>query len=146
MVTSVTAEDAAESITPLERGKIRRDVLATARGGMNAWLDDDLEAMPQYFGAEYLDEFKKQATTYADEGKIRVRSHSEIVSNVTKIASSGKQALVEYNFTDDSYFTDTNGKVLSEPDHQKTVFQLTLELTDSDWRVVRIIGRSDSLK
>ncbi len=146
VVNSVPAPNTLTTITPIERGKIRREVERVVKDGMAAWLENDLGLMPRYFSEENVEQFKKQAATYGDEGRVRVRSHSEVRISVTEIASSGKQALVEYNFTDDSYFSDLGGKNLSEPKRRETVFQLTLEYTTGGWRIIRIIGRLDSLQ
>ncbi len=146
VITSVTAPNTLTTITPIERGKIRREVERVAEDGMAAWLEGDFGIMPRYFSDENVVQFKKQAGTYADEGKVRMRSHSTVRSGVTEIASTGKQALVEYNFTDDSYFADLSGEKLSEPQHKETVFQLTLENTSVGWRIIRIIGRLESLQ
>lgn len=146
VITSVTSSDQSGSLTPLERGKIRREVERVAGEGLAAWLEADVAAMSLYFTEDYVAGFEEREAGYAAAGKKRMRVHSEVSSGMTELGTTGEQALVDYNFTDDSYFADLQGKQLTEPERKETVFQLTLEKTDEGWRIIRIIGREASLQ
>ncbi|MHB9148473.1 MAG: hypothetical protein ACYC33_00060 [Thermoleophilia bacterium] len=145
--TAVTQDATKTTVSPLERGKIRREVLRVAEEGMAAWLTDDLDAASEYWSKDNVDRFREQDESYAEEGKRRVREHSSVTMDAVDMSSIGDQAIVEYNFTDDSHFVDSAGKQIGEPTHKETLFQLTLQIEDEGvWRIERVIGASESLQ
>ncbi len=146
VVTQVTSPEEASALTPLDRGKIRREVLAVARSGVEAWMADDLDGLEDYFGADLARQFQDQAAGYARDTKTRIRVHTATHLDILDINASGDQALAQYSFTDDSYFADQNGKALTDPTHKDTLIQFTLERQDGGWRIVRSIGATESLQ
>lgn len=138
--------EASQTITPLERGKIRREVIAVAQAAVDAWLTDDLEAMREYFAPSQMEYFQDLHDTYVQEKKQRVRSHSATSIDVTAINNDATEATVEYYFNDDSYFADEQGTALTEPTHKQTMIQFTLVKDDNgDWMIERIFGANENL-
>jgi hypothetical protein len=141
-----TIATATASLTPLERGKVRRDILTVSEAGLKAWLEDDLDAMPAYFSEDWVNVLRDQHESYVEEAKTRKRVHADTRMDVTELNAKGDQALVEYLFTDESYFVDAAGNPLTQPSGRETEFQLTLELKDGQWVIVRIVGGLDNLQ
>lgn len=147
-VAKVTESDESMSaITPLERGKLRREALEVMEAGIQAILNDDLEVMEQVFADTYVDHFRSQRETYEQEGKVRVRKHEEVRYDMVDMDAAGTEALVEYNFTDASYFTDRNGSRIAGSTGKETLLQFTLERGESrEWTIIRLIGGQEALQ
>jgi hypothetical protein len=147
-IVKVTEEDeTAPAITPLERGKLRRGALEVMEVGIQAILEDDLDLMAETMADTYVEHYTKQRETYEKEGKVRVRKHEEVRYDLVDMNRTGTEALVEYNFTDVSYFTDRDGNRTSEPTGKETLFQFTLERSESgEWTIIRLIGGQEALQ
>lgn len=148
VVTSVSDANTGD-LTPLEKGTVRREVLAVAQKGIDAWLTGDPDTMASYFPQEWVDYYRKLNTTYSEEGRTRVRKHNKVtLLDVTELRPDGGEAIVTYDFTDISYFADKNGTQLSKPSNKATEFQLTLDRDPKTktWRIVRMIGGNEYLQ
>jgi hypothetical protein len=141
------SEEATRTLTPLERGKVRREALAVAEAGLAAWLADDLAAMEEYFTEDNVDYFRGLHDQYAAEGKVRVREHSATALDITGLSEDGTEATADYYLTDDSYFADAQGRALTEPTHADATFSFTLVRTDEGgWIITRFFGAREHLQ
>jgi hypothetical protein len=149
---TVTEFDAASvqstnAITPLERGVLRREMLGVAEEAVAAFLADDPARIEESLPADYVELLAEQRAAYAEEGKVRVREHSDVSLDIADINDDGTQALAEYNFTDISYFETLDGAKLTEPTGADKVWQLTLEGSPEDgYVVVRMIGAGETFQ
>lgn len=137
----VEAAGAAEGeITPLERGKIRRQVLSAAEKAIGAWVKDDASEMEVYFAEQYLDYYRGLREKNESQGKTRVRQHESAEMNVTDMNATGTEVLVEYSFVDKSYYASADGQPVGEPDGSETLVQIRMELAADQWKVMNMIG------
>lgn len=135
------------SLTPIERGKLRREVLKVAREAMDAFLADDPVRIEKYFHEEYVDYWAKQRAENAAKGQVWVRKHRPEEIDVTTIDERGDSALVEYFFSNDSYYADKAGKPKTAPVGDDDVMvQLTLEKSKDGWTVRRMIGNEEATR
>lgn len=145
----IEAKDSPEDnvgLTPLQRGKVRRDALRTATAGMDAWIRNDLSAMESRMSTEYADFYKKAAKEYAAEGRVRVRKHDDVKIDVVEMDDMGVEVIVQYKFKDLSYFKSKSGSA-TKPTGENTEFQITLKKDEKgDWKILRIIGGINELK
>jgi predicted lipid-binding transport protein (Tim44 family) len=145
-VAPVSEEDTTGTVTPLERGAIRREALQTVSSAMDAWVRNDLEAMREYFSDEQYEYFKTQDDQYKAEGKVRIRSHESTWTDVVEMTSGGEEVSVKYRFTDNSYFESTDGTRLTEPTGDETEMTLGLVRFEGEWVVARVIAGSERLQ
>lgn len=134
------------SITPIERGEIRREALRATRAGIDAWLADDFEAMRESFADSQFEFFKKQADTYRADDKKRVRVHEDLSMDVMEMTPDGREVSIKYRFIDRSYFQAADGSRLSEPTGKDTEMTIGAVEFDGKWLIVRIIAGSDVLR
>ncbi|HEY3318400.1 MAG TPA: hypothetical protein VGK50_08265 [Coriobacteriia bacterium] len=145
--TTIVVEPSGKALTPLQRGEIRRDVLRTAREGMDAWKRNDVAKMRSYFGTDLVAFYDKTYKDYAKAGKVRVRRYRDVAPlEMTDINTAGTEALATWEFYDDSYFADSSGKPLTKPTGKDTSLQLALDKKRGKWTIVRLIGANAVLK
>ena len=68
-------EEDTATLTPIERGEVRRRMLSVAEEAIAAFLADDEEAIADIFDATYADTWTDYRASYAAEGEIRFREH-----------------------------------------------------------------------
>lgn len=139
-------EESTSTITPIERGKIRREALASVRRGVAAWLADDAEAMRQYFSEEQLEYYAKLRDESKRTGRYRIRKHSEGMMDVIDMSPDGTEVSVTYAFVNDSYWADSKGRVLEKPTHKKSQIQIGAKKIDGKWIIVRMIGVPETIR
>ena len=130
----------------MERGQVRREVLEVAEPGIAAFIAGDMEGIRSHFASEFAEPLIERMEENAEAGKVRVRVHEDVQMDVVDMNDSGTQAIIEYNFTDKSYFESEDGDRLTEPKTKDTVFQLTMDKTDDGWQITRVIGAMDLLQ
>ncbi|MDP2181282.1 MAG: hypothetical protein Q8K99_01765 [Actinomycetota bacterium] len=134
------------TITPIERGEIRRDALRATQAGIDVWLRDDIDGMREYFADDQYDYFKKQDDSYRTDGKKRVRAHEDASMDVMEMTPDGREVSIKYRFIDRSYFQAADGSRLSEPTGKDTEMTIGAVEFEGKWLLVRIIAGSDVLQ
>jgi hypothetical protein len=132
--------------TALERGRLRREVLAATDAGMAAWRADDIEAMKKYFSEKQVAFYEKLKARNRAAGRLRVRRHLGVSADVTELSSDGRQASVQYEFTNASYFTDLSGRRLTGPANSETEIDLTLVKNAGGWTISTMIAGREALE
>jgi predicted lipid-binding transport protein (Tim44 family) len=145
-VVPVSSEESTETVTPLERGELRREALRAVDDAMDAWMSNDLDAMRGLFADEQYEYFVEQNDAYLDEGKVRIRSHEATWSDVVEMTADGNEVSVKYRYTDMSYFEDADGNKLSEPAGDETEMTIVLVRFHDRWVVARIIAGAERLQ
>lgn len=142
---SVTETD---TLTPLERGKVRREVLDAARAWQETWLAGDLDAMSRYAGDEVLTSFRDAWDPYEARGHRVEHEHEIVYLDVVDMNTAGTQALVTYRYDDTSYVVDSAGRTVETlPPFDDKEIQLTLDLQeDGSWMIVRIVAGQDAYR
>lgn len=136
------------TITPLERGRARRDAMDAAEKAIAAFLADDEPGIKKYWAEQYQKLWKTYRAQNAENGVQRVRKHSNIeIFDVVEMGREGKDAIVQYRFTDESVFKDASGKVVAPPANRATEFQLTMaKRDDGTWYVKRLVAGDEFYK
>jgi hypothetical protein len=137
------SDEASGTITPLERGKLRREALRAAEAGLAAWIAKDDKAMKKYFAAEQVEYYGKKVKSNLADGRVRIRAHKDATMEVVDMSKSGREVLIDYQFTDMSRFEDPDGNVIVKPTGKDKTVQLTLDQEDDGWIIVRMIGGSE---
>jgi predicted lipid-binding transport protein (Tim44 family) len=141
------AVEGTPTLTPLERGQVRHDILAVAEPAIQAFLDDDPEQIERYWDPVYCDLWAKYRKENAAAGETRVRKHERLTLDVTDMDAWGTEALVTYRFIDHSYTRDSDGDIVVPPTDKETQFQLTMVKDDEGkWMVKRLIAGSQHYK
>ncbi len=145
--TVITSEEAPQTgITPIERGRIRSQVLKTMRQAIGTWRAGDIVAMKRYFSRGLVDYDAKLKAEYAKKGQVRVRRHSGVFLDVVEMKSDGTQAVVQYTFTNRSYFADRRTRrPVTKPSNKHGEIDITLDRRSSGWMVVRMFSSKDEL-
>ena len=146
--TVVPPEDqpGASGLTAIERGRLRREVLAATDAGMAAWRANDIEAMKKYFSEKQVAFYEKLKARDRAEGRLRVRRHLDASADVTELSGDGRQASVQYKFTNGSYFTDLSGRRLTKPTDRATEIDLTLVKNAGGWAISTMIAGREALE
>lgn len=134
------------SITPLQRGEVRRVALDAARTGMAAWLRNDLAAMRSSFATEQVGFYRQLDVRNRAAGRKRVRVHLNESFEVIDMSSDGREVLVTYAFKDGSYDASLGGARLSAPPNRDTEMQLTLDKVEDRWLIMRMVAGDQELK
>ena len=135
------------SLSALERGRVRREVLDELEPAIAAWVAGDREAFGENFGELPQKPMFEVWDEAEDLGYTINRSHDRIVLDVTELNDSGTQALVSYDFMDHTIVTASDGTVVGPDRAEEVSFQLTVELTgDGEWTIVRMIGPVESIR
>lgn len=134
------------AITPIERGKLRREALEAVRQGVDAWLADDLEAMKRYFSDEQVAYYQRLREESERVGRFRIRKHRDVKMDVVEMSEDGTEVSVTYAFVNDSYWADRSGRVLEKPTHKQSQIQIGAKKIDGRWLIVRMIGVPDTIR
>jgi len=135
-----------EGLTPLERGRIRGEVLRTLRPAIKAWRAGDIAAMKAYFSAELVAYNAKVKADYARQGRVRVRSHTKASMDVVELTPNGREASAQYTFKNQSYFASkTTGRALTKPANEEGEIDLVLKRTSKGWTITRMFSGRDEL-
>jgi hypothetical protein len=145
-VRKVPPVESTSTITPIERGKIRREALASVRQGVAAWLADDGEAMKRYFSQEQVEYYAKLREESKRENRYRIRKHSDGKMDVIDMSPDGTEVSVTYAFVNDSYWADSKGRVLEKPTHKESQIQIGAKRIDGRWLIVRMIGVPETIR
>lgn len=142
-VDQVSADDTT-TLTPLERGEERREVLDTLQAGIDAWIANDPETMRLYFGDNVMRPFESAWADFDEQGLTVVHVQEPIYFDVTEFNRTGTQALVTYRYDDDSYLVDSGGAKVEdlEPLSDNDIQFTAEKQDDGSWLAVRIIGSS----
>jgi ketosteroid isomerase-like protein len=142
------SDEETATLTPLERGELRREVLTAARTWVEAWRSSDADAMRTYATDDVVDLFSSVWDEYATRGQRVEHVHTERFLDVMDLSSDGTQALVTYRYDDDSYVVDAAGATVETlPALSGKEMQLTLQVDDGGtWRVVRLIAAADAYR
>lgn len=141
-----TVDDTA-TLTPLERGELRRLILSDIEEAIKAWTSGDVDAVESSFSPAWTAEFVERWDGYAAEGQQLVHDHELIALDVVEMDESGRQALAAYEFVDHSYVVDESGAVVEPPSDFPANVQITAEPDDTGtWRIVRMIGDASVLR
>jgi hypothetical protein len=148
-ITTDSGESAAATgtLTPLERGKIRREILDDVELAIEAWLAGDREAFTKYYGPEPQEQMFVRWDAADADGYVIVRDHERLLLDVTELSPAGGQALVSYTFTDKTVVLDEDGSVAFPASGIEADFQLTLERSEEDsdtWVIVRMLGTKEA--
>ncbi len=146
IVESERSQPASGTLTPLQRGEVRRDVLTAARESRDAWMHNDLQAMRSHFSTDYVSYYTRVFAEYKKNGQVRVRKFKDTFFDVSDLNESGTQALVDWQFTDLSYVADRSGTVITPPSKKNSTIQYTMNKVGGKWIVSRMIGSNEILK
>lgn len=136
------AEEGTSTLTPLERGALRREILDTVQTGIDAWIAGDTDGMRVVFNDDVMTAYERAWEDYEARGLTVSHVHEMQYYDVVDLNKSGTQALVKYRYADTSYLANASGErvedleVLDENEIQFTVEQQE----DGSWMAVRIIG------
>jgi len=135
-----------EGLTPLERGRIRGEVLRVVRPAIKAWREGDVAAMKRYFSAELVTYNAKVKADYARQGKVRVRAHTNVTMDVVELTPDGREASVQYTFRNRSYFAaKSTRRPLTRPADEDGEIDMILKRTDRGWTITRMFSGRDEL-
>jgi hypothetical protein len=135
-----------EGLTPLERGRIRGEVLRVVRPAIKAWREGDVAAMKRYFSAELATYNAKVKADYARQGKVRVRAHTNVTMDVVELTPDGREASVQYTFRNRSYFAaKSTRRPLTRPADEDGEIDMILKRTDRGWTITRMFSGRDEL-
>lgn len=132
------------TLTPLEKGQVRREVLESMQAGIDAWIAGDPEGMRVYFGDAVMSPFEKAWEEPSAKGLVVVHEHEPLYFDMIDLNKPATQALVTYRYNDTSYLANENGtKVEDLESLEENEIQFTVEKQDDGtWKAVRIIGAS----
>jgi hypothetical protein len=144
-VPSSTEETA--TLTPLERGQLRREALRDIELAVDAWVAGDRERMAEHYAEEMLTRFTDQWDELAARAQTMKHVHRVDSLDVIDMNSSGTQVLATYKFFDESVAVDESGRAVEEPVNADADVQFTVERNDDgSWTIVRIIGPVRSVR
>lgn len=147
VVTRSSQEETTGTLTPVERGRIRREALDVVRAAIAAWQDSDLESMKEYFAPELVAKFEKAWEPYRAKNQHVVHVHEVDYLDMIEMNNAGTQALVTYRYNDDSYVADAAGNKIEDlPPFELKELQFTLQLENGQWKIIRSIGGEDAYR
>jgi len=145
--TVVQVEKAAsEGLTPLQRGKVRREALAAAKTAVAVWLERDFEAMKPLFSEAQITYYRAEAARLAGEGLTRMRVHKDVALDVVEMDDAGTQVVIRYGFVNGSYTTGRSGTVVSPATDKKSELEITMQKLDGAWVVQKMFAGKESLE
>lgn len=138
--SGATAKDGLE---PLERGKIRREILNEIEEGVAIWLKGDSSGYSKAFT-------KKLAASYTDQveklhlrGTDKVRRHENQAFEVIELTKDS--ATVKYTFIDKSYFISTStGKVVTPSKDAESEIYINVVKEENRWKMQSLIGSGEA--
>ncbi len=134
-----------ESLTPQERGQVRREALDVARTAWAAFEANDTDAMRSVCATDLVDGFVTLYEEYEAEGRSRVRSYDVTFFDVTSMTPSADRITATVRFIDGSYYIEADG-TRTEPAGAERSAELVLMLEDDRFLVVRIIASPEVLR
>jgi len=141
------SEETTDSITPLERGVVRREALAVTRTALKAWTSSDKAAMKKSFSESIMASFEKNWKAWEADGLSVKHVHEEVYLDVIDMSKDGTEALVTYRYNDTSYLVDASGKkVEALPAFKDKEIQFTLQVEDETWKIVRAIAGENAYR
>ncbi|HET6351071.1 MAG TPA: hypothetical protein VFG89_02925 [Coriobacteriia bacterium] len=149
VVTEDTAKNTPGKLTPLERGKIRREAMDDMRDFVAAWKANDADGMRKYLKDAYVKKYEETWAGYTKKGLKIKHVHKVKAFDATQINNTGTQMTVTYTYVDSSYLVDKNGdKVRSLPEVDEDA-SFTIERKDAkstDWKIVRMFVAKGSYR
>lgn len=136
------------ALTPLERGKLRREVLDHAREFISAWKDSDAEALEALLPEQVADLFTDVWDDYADKG-LSVRHVHDLTSlDVTEFNQTATQATVSYVYKDTSYLVDEDGAKAKNLPPLEPSLTITFEREPDggEWKIVRMFVKAEGYR
>lgn len=147
VVRQPTSEETSGTLTPVERGKVRREALDSVRAAIEAWKASDTEAMRVYLADDLVQKFEATWAPYEAKGQHIEHVHDLDYLDMIDLNQSGTQALVTYRYDDLSYVADESGaKVEDLPPFELKEIQFTLEPEDGEWKIIRAIAGEDAFR
>lgn len=140
------SEEGTKTITPLERGTIRREALEDIRTGVDAWVANDIGGVTAHFEQPARGMLLDKWARLAKDGKRVVHVHRDAKLTMIDLKKDGSQALVNYDFIDESYVVGKSGARTEKGSGKATEIQLTIEMRGETWVVIRMIGGSDAIR
>lgn len=142
------AKEDTSTLTPLERGKVRREILHEVDRWIAGWMASDADAMSEVATETVVAEFEKVWDGYAKKGQRVEHVHTRKYLDVIDLARDGHQALVTYRYDDASYVVDASGRrVETLPPFTDKEIQLTVDRQeDGSWLIVRIIAAENAYR
>lgn len=144
VIVSDVSEEDTSTITPLQRGKIRRQALDQIQEGLDSWIAGDLAAMKKHFSDGQMEFYREAAEERAQRGLERVRRHAQPKLELTEMTSNGKEVIATYVFVNKAFTRDRNGEITSKPANKAAEIQISAVEVDGTWIIVRMIGGTDA--
>jgi predicted lipid-binding transport protein (Tim44 family) len=144
--TVIPAPDAVETlgeVTPLERGKLRREALEDIQKGLDAWASGDEAGMREYFNDDQLKAFAFAAKKHKEKGTVRVHLLEDQTLSATEMTPNGKEVSARFVYTNKSYTQDKDGKRITKPTNKETEAQIGAEKVGDTWKIIRVIGSGE---
>lgn len=136
-----------DGMTPVERGKLREEILGDLREDLDVWRRGDIDSLPKAFVKQQVDNRRKAEESDRAAGKVFVRVHDDPDIEVTDIASDKKSAHLIYTFTDKSYYAEAgSGRMLTQPANKKTQVTIKAVKQEGRWKIELTIGSSTGVR
>lgn len=142
------SEETTPALTPLERGKVRREVLDHAREFIEVWTSADAEELGNVLPESVAKQFTDAWREYEADGLQIKHVHEVSKLDVTEINRDATQATVSYVYEDGSYLVDGSGSKARELEPVDASMTITLqrESVDSEWEVVRVFVKREGYR
>jgi hypothetical protein len=129
----------ADGYTPLERGKVRRQILTDTQKSLDIWIKGDISAYDQAFTRSLLNEYKTQLAKLNKDNTEKIRVHTKTSLEVTQLARN--EAGLKYAFTDGSYFINTKTKKITTPPSNKaSEIDIVVKKDGAYWKIKAMLG------
>lgn len=136
------------SLTPIERGRIRREALDSVRELVKAWDAGDKDTMKAKLPASVYKRFEDRWKEYGDGTKVQgVRDVRYL--DVTEMNKAGTQATVAYKFHDGSKLVNASGKTVGDlPAIKNVECSITLERKEGtdEWKIIRMFMKDEAYR
>lgn len=132
-----------DGLEPLERGKVRRQILNETEENVATWLKGDAVDYPNAFTAKLLASYEEQLEKLHREGKDKIRRHESQKFEVTELAKD--EATIKYTFIDKSYFVSAaTGKVVTPPKNAESEILISAVKEGERWKIRALIGSGEA--
>jgi hypothetical protein len=129
----------ADGYTPLERGKVRRQIITDTQKALDIWIKGDISAYDQAFTESLLKEYKTQLAKLSKENTEKIRVHVKTSLEVTQLAKN--EAGLKYAFTDGSYFINARTKnVMTPPSNKASEIDIVVKKEGAHWKIKAMLG------
>lgn len=137
-----------DGLTPLERGKVRRQILNDMRENMDIWLKGDTQNYDKAFSKKLIKIYREQLDKLHQRGQDKVRVHENTRMEVVELDSPTVGA-VKYYFDEKSYFIDIKTKKITKfvekaPQGQQSQFEIVVIKEDGRWKIDAMIGAGEA--